>query len=40
MQLLQAFFLIIFLVFISRYWKTEDTKLLVLAWFCLCMAVV
>lgn len=40
MQLLQLFFLILFLAVIARFWKTENTKLLMLACFCLCIATV
>ena len=40
MQLLQILFLILFLVSIVRFWKTENIKLVVLAFFFLCMAAV
>ena len=40
MQLLQFLFLILFLAFIVRFWKTENTKLLVLAFFFLTMGTV
>lgn len=40
MQLLQTLFLILFLVFFARFWKTENIKILTLAFFCLCMAAV
>lgn len=40
MQLLQILFLILFLAFIARFWKTENIKLLVMSCFFLCLAVV
>ena len=40
MQLLQALFLILCLVSVARFWKTEDVKLIVLAFFFLCMGTV
>lgn len=40
MLLLQTIFLILFLAFIARFWKTENIKLFVLAFFFLCMAAV
>lgn len=40
MQLLQTLFLILYLACVARFWKTENTKLAVLAFFFLCMAVV
>lgn len=40
MQLLQILFLILFLASIARFWKTENIKLVVIAFFFLCMAVV
>lgn len=40
MQVLQSLFLILFLVVIARFWKTENTKLLLLAFFFLCVGVV
>ena len=40
MQLLQLFFLILFLASVARFWKTEDVKLVVLAVFFLCMGIV
>lgn len=40
MQLLQILFLILFLVSIARFWKTENMKLVALAFFFLCMGIV
>lgn len=40
MQLLQTLFLILFLAFIARFWKTENIKLLVLAFFFLAIGIV
>lgn len=40
MLLLQTIFLILFLAFLARFWKTENIKLFVLAFFFLCLAVV
>lgn len=40
MRLLQLFFLVLFWVFIARFWKTENIKLFMLAFFFLCLAVV
>ncbi len=40
MQLLQTLFLILFCASVARFWKTENTKLVALAFFFLCMAVV
>lgn len=40
MQLLQTLFLILCLASVARFWKTENTKLVVLAFFFLCMAAV
>lgn len=40
MQLLQIIFLTLFMVSIARFWKTENTKLVVLAFFFLCMGIV
>lgn len=40
MRLLQLFFLVLFWVFIIRFWKTENVKVFLLAFFFLCLAVV
>lgn len=40
MQLLQLFFLILFLLSLVRFWKTENTKLFLLAFFFLCLGIV
>lgn len=40
MQLLQTLFLVLFLLSLVRFWKTENTKLFLLAFFFLCMGTV
>lgn len=40
MQLLQLFFLIFFWLSLVRFWKTENTKFFLLAFFFLCMGIV
>lgn len=40
MQLFQTLFLILFWLFLARFWKAEDTKLLLLAFFFLCLGIV
>ena len=40
MQLLQILFLILALAFVARFWKTENIKLVLLAFFFLCMGTV
>lgn len=40
MHLLQTLFFILCLASVARFWKTENTKFVVLAFFFLCMGVV
>lgn len=40
MQLLQTLFLILCLASVAWFWKTENTKFVLLAFFFLCMAAV
>lgn len=40
MHVAQTLFLILFLASVARFWKTENMKLVALAFFFLCMAVV